>query len=106
MLNLAISDIRVFGLGSGKVPQPVKNIQISRSKDRLDALFQWKPQSDSQGVLIRWGIAPDKLYNSWMVYEKNSLQMKCLNRDQSYYFSIIPFNENGIGKTSEIILVK
>jgi hypothetical protein len=106
MLNLAISDIRVFGIGSGKVPQPIKNLQVTRSKDRLDALLLWNSQADCQGVLIRWGIAPDKLYNSWMVYDQNSLKMKCLTKDQPYYFSIMAFNESGVGRSSQVVLVQ
>jgi hypothetical protein len=105
MQHLSISDIRVFGIGSGKLPLPVKNLKATRNSDRRDALIQWDSRDNCQGYLIRWGIAPDKLYSSWMVYDKNSLQLKCLTTDQDYYFAITAFNENGISDLSKVIRV-
>lgn len=97
---LAISDVRVFGIGEGKKPQPVKNFRVVRQSDRRDALLTWTRQSGVQGYNIRWGIAPDKLYNSWMVYNQDSLLVKSLTVGQEYYFAIEAFNENGVGKLS------
>lgn len=96
MTNLAISDIRVFGLGEGSAPQKVKNFKIDRTVDSRDAMLTWDKQKEVQGYNVRWGIAPDKLYSSWMVYGKNELQLKCLNKNQKYYFSVQAFNENGV----------
>jgi hypothetical protein len=104
--NLAISDLRIFGTASGKVPLQEKNFQVTRNSDRRDAFLQWQKQENAQGYLVRWGIAPDKLYNSWMVYEKNSLTMRCLSTDQEYYFDVLAFNENGIGQPAFIVQVK
>jgi hypothetical protein len=68
--------------------------------DRRDAQITWQAQKDCQGYNIRWGIAPDKLYSSWMVYGDNSLLLKSLTTDQSYYFAIEAFGENGISDLS------
>lgn len=104
--HLAISDLRVFGIGSGKAPAPVKNLSVNRYPDRRDALIRWDGQSVAQGYNILWGIAPDKLYSSWMVYEKNELLLKSLSIDQSYYFSIEAFNENGVSSRTKPIKVE
>ncbi|HUH33046.1 MAG TPA: family 43 glycosylhydrolase [Daejeonella sp.] len=99
--NLSISGIRVFGLGGGKAPARVKSFKVNRYKDRRDAMISWDKQAGAQGYNILWGIAPDKLYSSWMVYDNNSLELKSLGVDQGYYFSIEAFNENGVsGRTS------
>lgn len=103
---LAISGLRVFGTGQGKLPGAVKNFKVDRKTDRRDALITWDAQSNCQGYNILWGIAPDKLYNSWMVYDKNSLLLKSLSVDQSYYFSIESFNENGISEKTKVIKVE
>ena len=101
--NLSISGIRVFGHGGGKTPGKVKNLRINRYKDRRDAMISWNKQSGAQGYNILWGIAPDKLYNSWMVYDSDSLELKSLGVDQEYYFSIESFNENGVsGRTTPL----
>jgi hypothetical protein len=103
--NLAISDLRVFGIGQGKRPVAVKNFTVNRKSDRRDALLKWDPQSNCQGYNILWGIAPDKLYSSWMVYGETSLDLKSLTVDQTYYFAIEAFNENGISERTKVIRV-
>jgi hypothetical protein len=60
----------------------------------------------AQGYNVLWGIAPDKLYSSWMVYDANELFMKSLTVDQDYYFSIEAFNENGVSERTEVQHVK
>ena len=61
---------------------------------------------DAQGYNICWGIAPDKLYNSWLVYDDNQLLMRCLDKPTKYYFAIESFNENGISERSKIIEIE
>jgi hypothetical protein len=102
---LSISGLRVFGIGPGKAPAEVKNLKVDRKKDRRDAIITWDPVKDSQGYNVLWGIAPDKLYSSWMVYDNNRLELKSLTAGQSYYFSVEAFNENGISKKAGVIKV-
>ena len=103
--NLALSEIRVFGKGFGKKPPKVKAFKIDRQTDRRDAQLTWDTVKNAQGYNIRWGIAPDKLYQSWLVYDEHELFMRCLDRDQTYYFSIEAFNENGISEKTEVMKV-
>jgi hypothetical protein len=103
--NLSISDIRVFGIGNGKAPNPVKNVGIARKEDRRDAMVTWAPQKNADGYNVLWGIAPDKLYSSWLVYGENSLELKALTTNQSYYFAVEAFNENGVAVKSTPIKV-
>lgn len=104
--NLALSEIRVFGLGAGKKPAPVKGFEVERQADRRDAALSWQAVEGAQGYNIRWGIAPDKLYHSWLVYEDTSLFMRNLDRDTPYYFTIESFSENGISEKTQAIEVK
>lgn len=104
--HLAISDIRIFGTGDGEKPHKVSGFKVERKVDRRDALLTWKAQENVQGYTIRWGIAPDKLYISWLVYDVNELMMRSLTADQQYYFTIEAFNENGISEQSTSIFVK
>jgi hypothetical protein len=101
--NLALSEIRVFGKGLGEKPSPVKGFKVNRQNDRRDASLSWTPVKGAQGYNIRWGIAPDKLYQSWLIYDENEHFMRSLDRDTKYYFSIEAFNENGISIRAEII---
>ncbi len=104
--HLAISGLRVFGLGQGKAPVVVKNLAVNRDQDRRDARITWTQQENCQGYNVLWGIAPDKLYNSWLVYDKNYLEMKSLTFDQEYYFALEAFNENGISERTKVVKVE
>jgi len=104
--HLAISDIRIFGLGEGKKPSRVNQFRVMRMDDRRDAMITWEPQKNVQGYNIRWGIAPDKLYSSWLVYDNNQLLIKALTTDQAYYFTIEAFNRNGISEMATQVYLK
>lgn len=99
--NLAISELRVFGLGFGKAPRSPQKLALDRHTDRRDVTVRWEPVKGAQGYNVLWGIAPDKLYSSWMVYGGNELEMKSLTIDQDYYFAVEAFNENGVSLPSE-----
>ena len=96
--NLAISELRVFGLGFGKAPRSPQKLALDRHTDRRDVTVRWEPVKGAQGYNVLWGIAPDKLYSSWMVYGGNELEMTI---DQDYYFAVEAFNENGVSLPSE-----
>ena len=103
--HLAVSGLRVFGLGQGKAPAPVKDFKVDRKQDRRDAMITWEPQKNVQGYNVIWGIAPDKLYSSWMVYGDNELLLKSLTIDQGYYFTVEAFNENGVSERAKPIKI-
>lgn len=100
--NLSISGLRVFGIGEGKKPALVKSFAVERQADRRDVRLGWAGQENVQGYNVRWGIAPDKLYSSWMVYGLNELEIKGLNVGQSYFFTVEAFNENGISERTAV----
>jgi hypothetical protein len=104
--HLAISGLRVFGKGTGKAPEKVLQLSVQRSTDGRDVLLKWPAVKGAQGYQIRWGIAPEKLYSSWLLYEQNEHLLKSLTKGQSYYFSIEAFNENGVSVLSPLVFVK
>lgn len=103
--HLSISDLRVFGNGMGKAPNAVKNFSVKRKQDQRDAVIEWSADANAQGYNVIWGIAPDKLYSSWMVYGENSLNLKSLTTGQEYYFTIEAFNENGVSPRRNAVKV-
>ena len=97
-MNRAMGNIRVFGLGRGKKPATVKGFTVVREADERNVRISWKAVKGAQGYNVLWGVAPDKLYSSWMVYGDNSLDLRALTVGQKYYFAIESFNENGISQ--------
>ncbi|MDR6786407.1 hypothetical protein ABIE26_005126 [Pedobacter africanus] len=104
--NLAIGGLRIFGKGSGSQPAVVKNFSAKRNSDQRNIQLNWTKNPLAQGYNVLWGIAPDKLYSSWLVYDNNQLEIKSLGTGQVYYFSIEAFNENGVSKKSEIMKIE
>lgn len=101
--NFAISGFRVFGFGNGTKPQLVNSFTVSRNQEDLrGATLSWTKQADAIGYNIRYGIAPDKLYSNYQVFDADSLTIRSLNSTLQYYFTIDAFNENGITEGTEI----
>lgn len=93
-MRFALSGLRVFGKGNREKPKQTK-VRTKRIS-HLDASLDWDRIEDAQGYNVRYGIAPDKLYSSWLVYEQNYLELPMLCKGQEYYVSVDSFNENGI----------
>ena len=102
---LAVSDIRVFGKGNGDVPAAVTCLTAERSDDGKAARLSWSAVEGAQGYNVRWGIAPDKLYSSWLLYDKSELDLRCLVKGQVYFVQVEAFNENGISQVSETVRI-
>ena len=94
--KFSLSDFRVFGSGGGELPQEVTGLLAKRSKeDKRRFLLSWDKQNNVTGYIVRWGVKPNQMNNSTMVFT-NQLEAGYFNRDSRYYFSIDAFNENGV----------
>ncbi|MEA3479385.1 MAG: carbohydrate-binding protein, partial [Bacteroidota bacterium] len=63
----------------------------------------WDKVSEATGYIVRYGTEKNKLYNQFMVYQENQINIKCLNKGVGYFFSIDSFNENGVTKGNKIV---
>ena len=106
--NLAISDFRVFGNGNEAAPITPKNLTAVRDSDERNVFLKWDQVKDVTGYNIRWGIAKDKLYQTYQVFadQKNELEIRALNLGQDYYFAIESFNGNGVSPLSKTVYIK
>lgn len=105
MPNLAISDIRIFGKGTGKAPVVPQGLSATRQADERNADISWQKVPDAVGYNILWGIAPDKLYQTYQIWgdAPSNLELRALTVGQKYYFAIEAFNENGVSAVSEVV---
>jgi hypothetical protein len=100
---LALSELRIFGKGSGDKPVAPSDFTVVRGKDRRTADLKWAGTENAQGYVIYFGIARDKLYNSVMIYKDSFYRLNSLNTGPHYFFAIEAFNENGISSRTGII---
>ena len=102
--TFALAGFRVFGNAGGKAPSVVQNLSVERKEgDRAVAAFNWTPVPGATGYNIRYGVAKDKLYQTYQVLGADSVTIGSLNGLQKYYFTIDAFNESGVRKGTSII---
>jgi hypothetical protein len=105
--NLAISDIRIFGNGQGKPPKIPSGFVVKRDTDPRNAFVSWHAAKDVVGYNVRWGIAPDKLYQTYQVFvdRPTNLEVRALSKDVKYFFAVEAFNESGVSPMSGVVQV-
>ena len=93
---LRVAGLRVFGQGGGAKPAAA-SARAERLGD-LDARVRWTPLSElgAQGCNVRYGVAPDKLYHSHLVYGQNEVTLCTLTAGRAVYIAVDAFNENGV----------
>jgi hypothetical protein len=95
--KFAIRDLRIFGKAPGESPVQVEEFTAQRNaNDERSVTLRWAPPARAEGYLIRYGIAPDKLYNSYQVQgHTTSFSINSLNVGVRYYFAIDAINGSG-----------
>ena len=106
--NLAISDIRVFGNGSGPRPATPSRLTAQRAVDERDATISWDRVPNVVGYNVRWGIAPSKLYQTYQRFadQGRTLELRALTVGQAYWVAIESFDENGVSTLSAPVPIR
>ena len=99
----AVSGMRVFGTSGGDAPAPAK-ARAERTEE-LSAAISWSPSERAHGYVVRYGLSPETLYHSWMVYEQTGLTIRSLNADVDYWVAVDAFGETGV-TSGEPVLVR
>ena len=104
--NLAISDLRVFGNGAGSAPPSPRGLAVRRDTDPRNAFITWERVPGAVGYNVLWGIAPNKLYETYQVFADrgDTLELRALTVGQGYYFAVEAFNENGVSRPGDVVL--
>lgn len=102
--KFSVSDLRIFGLKEGSTPAKVDSFTIERNEaDTRKAKIEWQNDESATGYVVNYGVTPQKLYSSQMVYDANSVTLTGLNKGVTYYYSIDSFNESGITKGTMVL---
>lgn len=102
--TFALAALRIFGNAGGQAPSAVQHFNVVRSEnDRAVVKLEWNKLPDAIGYNIRYGVAKDKLYETYQVLGSDSITIGSLNALKKYYFTIDAFNENGVTKGKAII---
>lgn len=100
--KFSIQEFRVFGNPNKAKLTKVSDVFVARNpEDRRDATITWKPVEGADGYVVRYGIEPGKLYNSYMLYDNSTITIHSLNLKPEYYFEVEAF-ESGTDYYREI----
>jgi hypothetical protein len=102
--HLSINAFRIFGNGTSKAPA-VPTMTAKRQKDQRNADLTWTKVPGAVGYNVRWGIAPDKLYQTYQFWhdQPSAFELRALNVGVPYYFAIESFNETGVSALSPVV---
>ncbi|MGO4533538.1 family 43 glycosylhydrolase [Leifsonia sp. 2MCAF36] len=90
----AVSGLRVFGRADIELP-PAASPTAVRLEART-ARLTWPAVDDAVGYNVRYGASPDALYRSWLVYDRNDLDIPSLNAEEDTWFVVDSFNSAGV----------
>lgn len=100
----AIGDFRVFGKSLAALPKPVENFSATRAAaDRRTVTLEWQASPGAYAYEISYGVAPDKLYSSLLVYDKTNYDLNSLNVRSKYFFKIQAVGESGVSDSSKLV---
>lgn len=103
--KFSLSGLRIFGQGHGAPPKKVGHISVSRSAKSPDdgriAEISWQASPGAEFYIIRYGIAPNRLFLSYQVYSATVKEIRSLNVGIKYFFTVDAVNAEGITKGTE-----
>jgi xylan 1,4-beta-xylosidase len=102
--HLAISDLRVFGNADGAPPPAPELVSATRDADTRNADIVWKPVPGAVGYNVRWGLAPDRLHETYQRFadQPTHLQLRALTKGVRYVVAVEAFDEHGVSRLSRV----
>ncbi|HWE42066.1 MAG TPA: family 43 glycosylhydrolase [Gemmatimonadaceae bacterium] len=94
--SFAVRDFRVFGASTAPRPPEVRDVVVERQADDRGATIGWTRSPGATSYVIRFGIAPDRLYSSYEVGDVDRLTINSLNRGVAYWFAVDAVGEGGV----------
>ena len=94
--RFSISGFRVFGSGLGAPPAVVEGITATRKADARLGNVSWNPVKGADFYIVRYGVAADKLFTNYQVYDGTALALNALNLGVSYFVTVDAVNDSGV----------
>jgi len=106
--HLAISGLRVFGNASGPPPPAPVRVSARRLADSRDAEVVWKPVPGAVGYNVRWGLARDRLFETFQRFadRPTRLELTSLDKGTRYVVAVEAFDEHGVSRLSKEVVLE
>jgi hypothetical protein len=105
--DFSVSGFRIFGNGLSRAPSAVGQMTVQRNeRDGRKARVSWTPSARAEFYIVRFGLAPDRLFENYQIYGATEAQINSLNTGTSYYFTVDAVNDSGVTQTKSTALLK
>lgn len=108
--KFSLSGLRVFGEARGARPGKVSGVEVARSsKEPMDeriAEVSWKAVPGAEFYIVRYGVAPDRLFGSYQVYHATTREIRSLNSGVQYFFTVDAVNAAGVTKGTDVVALR
>jgi len=95
--KLSVSGFRIFGSGLGTPPARVEGVKVVRSTtDQRQATVSWSPVKDADFYIVRYGLAADKLFSNYQIYQATTMTLNALNAGVPYVVTVDAVNDSGV----------
>lgn len=103
--KLSVSGFRIFGNGLETPPARVEGVTATRDVDARKATVSWSPVKNADFYIVRYGLAPDKLFSNYQVYHATSMTLNALNVGVSYLVTVDAVNDSGVSQGTQTVPV-
>lgn len=103
--KFSIIDFRVFGNGLGSAPTMVDGIHATRSADTRLATVSWNAAKGAEFYIVKYGVAADRLFTSYQVYDGTTLSLNALNVGVPYFLTVDAVNDSGVTQGRQIVAI-
>ena len=81
----------------------MSGVKVERvAADRRCSRLSCDASAGADGYLVRFGIAPDKLWNHYMVWGGTDLEIRILMKGTPYYYRVDALNGSGVTEGDEV----
>jgi len=101
--KLSVSGFRIFGNGLGTPPAMVEGVTATRDADPRKATVSWSPVKNADFYIVRYGLAPDRLFSNYQVYQATSMSLNALNAAVSYAVTVDAVNDSGVTQGTQTV---
>ena len=102
--TFALREIRAFGRMDVPLPQTPESLAAVRDcRDRRRARVSWKAAKGTEGYVVRYGPAPDKLHLSLIVRDACETEVRALDTEQDYWWTVEAFNAAGFSAATAAV---
>jgi hypothetical protein len=107
--HLPIATLRVVATDGSPLPATVPGPGKPERREEADlrsVTVSWNASPNADGYIIRYGIAPTKLYNNYQVIKGTSQAVNSLVVGPDYWFTVDAYNGGGVARGTTTVMLK